>query len=82
LKDEIHPESFTTYFKSVIAFGKIHIIEDDAERLSAIQHLGRRHAPNDEKGLQHEINKDMHRVLMLRLDIEHITGKQAIELVR
>ena len=80
-QDEVHPETFTTHFKSVIAFGQIHIVEDDAEQLAALRLLGRRHAPHDEAGLQHEIDKDFSRVLMLRLDIEHLTGKQAIEMV-
>jgi len=80
-RDEVHPESFTTYFKSVIAFGRIHIIDDAGERLAALRMLGHRHAPHDASGLQREIDKDFDRVLMLRLDIEHLTGKQAIELV-
>lgn len=80
-RDEVHPESFTTHFKSVIAFGRIHIIDDDEERLAALRMLGRRHAPHDAAGLQREIDKDYGRVLLLRLDIEHLTGKQAIELV-
>lgn len=81
-QDEVHPETFTTHFRSVVVFGQIHVIEDDAERLAALRLLGRRHAPHDAAGLQHEIDKDFTRVLMLRLDIEHITGKQAIEMVK
>jgi len=81
-RDEVHPESFTTHYKSVIAFGRIHIIDDDEERLQALRMLGHRHAPHDATGLQREIDKDFERVLMLRLDIEHLTGKQAIELVQ
>ena len=80
-RDEVHPESFTTHFKSVIAFGRIHIIDDDEERLAALRMLGRRHAPHDAAGLQREIDKNYGRVLLLRLDIEYLTGKQAIELV-
>ena len=80
-QDEVHPETFTTYFRSVVTFGQIHVIEDDDERLAALRRLGLRHAPNDHAGLQREIDKDFARVLMLRLDIEHLTGKQAIELV-
>ncbi len=81
-QDDVHPETFTTHFKSVVAFGRIHVIEDDAERLAALRLLGLRHAPHDHTGLQREIDKDFARVLMLRLDIEHLTGKQAIELVK
>lgn len=81
-QDDVHPHEFTTHYKSVIAFGRIHVIDDDAERLMALRLLGRRHAPHDEQGLQHEIDKDFARVLMLRFDIEHLTGKQAIEMVK
>ena len=79
-QDELHPESFTTHFRSVIAFGQIHIIEQDTERLAALRLLGHRYAPGDDAGLQREIDKDFTRVLLLCLDIEHLTGKQAIEL--
>jgi len=81
-RDEVHPEAFTTHFVSVIAFGRIHIVENQAERLAALRLLGHRFAPGDEVGLQREIEKDLKRVLMLRLDIEHLSGKQAIELIR
>ena len=81
-KDEIRPAEFTTYFRSVIAFGRIHILEDAAEKVQALRLLGRRYSPNDEHGLQHEIDKSLDHVLLLRLDIDHLSGKQAIELVQ
>ncbi len=81
-QDEIRPAEFTTYFRSVIAFGRIHILEDAAEKVQALRLLGRRYSPDDEPGLQHEIDKSMHHVLLLRLDIEHLSGKEAIELTR
>lgn len=81
-KDEIRPAEFTTHFRSVIAFGRIQILKDENERVRALRLLGRRYSPGDEPGLQHEIDKSLDRVLLLRLDIEHLTGKQAIELMR
>jgi len=81
-KDEIRPAEFTTYFRSVIAFGRIRILEDDNEKVQALRLLGRRYSPGDEHGLQHEIDKSLDHVLLLRLDIEHLSGKQAIELVQ
>ena len=81
-QDEIRPAEFTTYFRSVIAFGRIHILEDGAEKVPALRLLGRRYSPNDERGLQHEIDKSLDHVLLLRLDIEHLSGKEAIELTR
>ena len=79
-QDEVKPDEFTTHFRSVIAFGNIHIIEDADEKLQALRQLGRRYSPGNERGLQHEIDKSLSHVLMLRLDIEHMTGKAAIEL--
>ncbi len=79
-QDFIRPAEFTTYFRSVIAFGRIRILEDDDEKVQVLRLLGRRYSPNDEPGLQHEIDKSLDHVLLLRLDIEHLSGKQAIEL--
>ncbi len=81
-QDEIKPAEFTTHFRSVITFGRIHILEDADEKVQALRLLGRRYSPDDEPGLQHEIDKSLDHVLLLRLDIEHLSGKQAIELVR
>ncbi len=81
-RDDVKPAEFTTYFRSVIAFGQITVIEDVDEQLQALRLLGSRYSPLNEEGLQHEIDKAKGRVTLLRLDIEHLTGKEAIELVR
>ncbi|MBO4965558.1 MAG: pyridoxamine 5'-phosphate oxidase family protein [Muribaculaceae bacterium] len=80
--DDIHPSEFTTYFRSVIAFGKIQIIESEDERIYAASLLGDKYNPGDEAGLHKELEKGLSHMLVLRLDIEHLTGKEAIELVR
>lgn len=80
--DDVHPSEFTTYFRSVIAFGKIQIIESENERMHAASLLGGRYNPGDDVGLQKELEKGLSHMLILRLDIEHLTGKEAIELVR
>ena len=81
-KDDVQPEKFTTFFRSVIAFGRIHIIEDEAEKLKTARMLGNRYNPNHEEALQNELENGLPRMLMIRLDIEHLTGKEAKELVR
>ena len=80
-QDEVHPEKYTTYFRSVIAFGRIHIIEDEQEKLETARLLGDRYNPNQEEALQKEMEKGLSRMVMIRFDIEHLTGKQAIEMV-
>ena len=81
-KDDVQPEKYTTFFRSVIAFGRIHIIEDEHEKLEVARMLGNRYNPNQDEALQKEIESGLSRMLAIRFDIEHLTGKEAIELVR
>ena len=81
-QDDVQPEKYTTFFRSVIAFGRIHIIEDEHEKLEAARMLGNRYNPNQDEALQKEIESGLSRMLTIRFDIEHLAGKEAIELVR
>ena len=81
-QDEIHPKQYTTYFRSVIAFGRVHIIEDEQEKLAMARMLGNRYNPNDEESLQKEIEHGLARMLMICFDIEHLTAKESIELTK
>lgn len=79
-QDHIIPEEFTTYFRSVILSGKIHIINERSEIKRGLVLLCEKYSP----GIDYtdEIAKCINRVMVLRIDIEKITGKQAIELTR
>ena len=81
-QDDVQPKKYTTFFRSVIAFGRIHIIEDEQAKLKMARMLGNRNNPNDDESLQKELEQGLSRMLMIRFDIEHLTGKEAIELVR
>ena len=81
-QDDVQPEKYTTFFRSVIAFGRIHIIEDETEKLEMARMLGNRYNPNNDESLQKELESGLSRMLMIRFDIEHMTGKEAIELVK
>ena len=62
-QDEVHGELYTTFFRSVIAFGRIRIIEDEEEKLAAVRLLGNRYNPGQDEALQKEIEKGLHRML-------------------
>ena len=81
-QDDVQPKKYTTFFRSVIAFGRIHIIEDEQEKLETARMLGNRYNPNDDESLQKEIESGLSRMVMIRFDIEHLTGKEAIELMK
>lgn len=78
--EEIVPEKYTAYFRSVIAFGKIRILEKEDEIRRAIEVLAERFFPEDETGRREEIERSWDRLCMIELSVEHMTGKQAIEL--
>lgn len=81
-QDNVRPAEYTTYFRSVIAFGRIRIVEDETEKLAIARIIGNRNNPNQEDALQKELEHGLSRMLAIRFDIEHLTGKEAIELVR
>ena len=81
-KDDIVPEKYTTYFRSVIAFGKARILIDEQEKRNAIELLAAKYSPQQVEGRRKEIEKSFPHMHVVEITIEHLTGKEAIELVR
>ena len=80
-RDDILPEKFATNYNSIIAFGKITIVEDNNEKLESIKALAKKYSPLEtEESVNHEINSSLNSLCMLRFDIEHITGKEGLYL--
>ena len=63
--------------RSVIAFGRVRMLEDRDEVLSRVRALGLKYAAPDY--VEKEIQKDGKRVQCLELTIEHMTGKRVNE---
>ena len=81
-KDDVVPEEYTTYFRSVIAFGRIRLPDGDELR-RALLLLARKYNPTDsEEHREAAIDRELSRTAVIELTAEHITGKQAIELKR
>lgn len=81
-KDEIVPEKFTTYFRSVICFGRARILEDREEIIEAANALALKYAPDSSmESRMNEINSEFKAMTVVVIDIEHMTAKEAIELV-
>ena len=81
-QDNIVPEEYTTHFRSVIVFGRVRILENDTEKRAAIEQLAEKYMPDLKEGRLQEIDREFSRLCMLELTIDHMTGKEAIELVR
>lgn len=84
VKDNVVPQRFTTFFRSVIAFGKARILEDNEEKMAALRLLAARYsdATVTDKMTDDEIAGGFKRLLMVEIEIERLTGKEAIELVQ
>ncbi len=81
-KDEVIPEKYTTRYRSVIAFGKITIIDDEDGKRRLIEKLADRFAPaNPKERRDMEIDSSWPAFCVLSLDIEHMTGKQGRDLL-
>lgn len=82
-QDLVVPHEYTTYFRSVIIFGRANIVDQEAEIQSAIEKLAIKYYPDDSKDNRDlAIRKEYKALCMVKIQIEHMTGKEAIELIR
>lgn len=80
-QDEVIPEEYTTYYRSVIAFGRACVIEAEEEKRKALELLGEKYMPQCREGYLQEIDNKIDKLSIIELRIERLTGKEAIELV-
>lgn len=82
-QDQVVPEEDTTYFRSAIVFGRMEAVEDEEEKRAAMEKLSMKYSPeHTEERRRAAVEKDWKPLCVLRLTIEHMSGKEAIELVR
>lgn len=82
-KDDIVENEFTTYFRSVIVFGRIRALDNDDDKRTYAAALARKYSPHEsEMAVQKAIDKEWDALAVYEMTIEHMTGKEAKELVR
>lgn len=81
-EDTVVPEKYTTFYRSVIVFGKAEIVEDDAEKMAALKELSYKYISKDDKAHLKEINGAWNRTCVFSLSIDYLSGKEAIELTQ
>ena len=74
---DIHAAEFTTYFKSVIAFGPLTVVHDIAEIKALMQSFGNHYLPQHEHTVEAFVDQYLNEVAVFYLKIETLTGKQA-----
>lgn len=81
--DELVAEEYTTYFRSVVVFGKVNIVEDIVRKRDIITSIAVRFNPTDSEQHRNEaIEREFPPLCILEMEIEHISGKEAVELVK
>ncbi len=82
-QDTVVPERFTSFFRSTRAFGRARILSEGKEYDEAIYALSKKYSPNEtDTRITEEIQSAAGRFLMIAVDIEKLSGKEAVELAR
>lgn len=80
-EDTIVSSEYTSYFKSVIAFGQARIVEGD-EWFTAFKVLVDKYSGDQPEAAKISEIEACQRSHIIAIDIDHITGKQAKEYVK
>ena len=78
-KDDVVAEELTAYFRSAVAFGRARILEKEEEIFHAVEILGLKYY-DDKEFVEKEIRSEWKALSCVEIEIEHVTGKEAIEL--
>jgi len=79
-EDNVVSAEYTTRFKSVQGFGKAYIVEGEEERAKAFRLLAEKFCKADMGRLPSIMDNDAPNAMIIAVEIEHLTGKEAIEL--
>jgi nitroimidazol reductase NimA-like FMN-containing flavoprotein (pyridoxamine 5'-phosphate oxidase superfamily) len=79
--DDVIQQTFTTHFRSAIVFGRARILTEDSEKKYALECLVEKYSPAYLAEGQLEIAREWSTVSVAEIQIEHMTGKAAIEII-
>ena len=80
-QDQVVGEEYTSYFRSVIAFGRARVLEG-AEKLRPLVELCEKYYPGHLEQTRQKAEHALKNVSIVEVTIEHMTGKTAMELVK
>ena len=81
-QDQIVPEKYTTFYRSVIAFGRARLVEELEEIRRVATMLAVKYSADFADGIPKEIEASIKHMTIIEMTIDHMTGKEAIELVK
>lgn len=80
-QDLVLPEKYTTAYKSIIAFGRAHILEGENTKRRIALLLAEKYNPGRESQSEKEAANGIAHMNIIEFTIEHLTGKQSRELI-
>ncbi len=82
--DQNDPENYSTNFRSVICYGRARVVEDDEEYYRALVDLTTKFVKgvHNTEEIVNQIEIERAQCGVTAIDVEFMTGKEAIELVR
>lgn len=80
-EDTIVSAEYTSYFRSVIAFGQARFTEGD-EWMDGFRALVEKYSGDQPKAAKHKEITECTQSEIIAIDLEHVTGKEAIEYVK
>ncbi|MHB9032671.1 MAG: pyridoxamine 5'-phosphate oxidase family protein [Anaerolineae bacterium] len=80
-EDRIVSAEYTSYFRSVIAFGQARVTEGQ-ERRDAFEALVSKYSGDQPAGSRQKEIAGCARAWIIAIDVEYITGKEAVEFVK
>ena len=70
----VQKEDWSYHVRSVICFGRAELVEDAVRTCEKARQIGLKYYP-DAESVEEELHKDVHRVQIVAIHIEHMTGK-------
>ncbi len=80
-KDDVVPEKYSTNYRSVVAFGKIRLVEDKEEIRRITTMLTMKYCSDFAEDIPKRIDAVINNLAVIEMEIEHVTGKEAMDLV-
>lgn len=77
-QNERSDDGWSYFWNSVIVFGRLREITDEAEKTDKLRMLGSKYFPTKEM-VDSDIEKNAHRCTVIELKIDHMTGKRVHE---
>ncbi|MCL1830307.1 MAG: pyridoxamine 5'-phosphate oxidase family protein, partial [Oscillospiraceae bacterium] len=72
------PYSFSTEYKSAIAYGKATFIEDNEEKTHVLRSITEKYALANLENFDAEVTSSIKRTLVVKIQVDNITGKANI----